>query len=352
MTTSRHNILEHLEESRPKHKVIDISKAERVVLGRIFRSTNHPDDWMDFETFRAKNEKSRHDLDRLVKLDLLRLHNQQKFEFTLLGLFALAEGRTPGAGKKIEDCRRIFRSLRKHYTNEPKHPISLRALAAASRIDVANALEAYAYLKAYSLFTIITPPVSEESELTPFASILEDKNLDGFIKKYAEMYQRNIRDRTPLFGTTVPSNLDSYIARSLENSAVIDRWTKSIERANSDPESAITGARALLEEVCKGILQEHGYPENDRDFPQLFGEVSKLLDLDPKKAVDDALRELTSGCFKIVNGLSALRNRAGDAHGRAPGSSKPPKRHAWLAVGLAGICAAFLMESLDAKRSI
>ena len=47
----------------------------------------------------------------------------------------------------------------------------------------------------------------------------------------------------------------------------------------------------------------------------------------------------------IVTGLSELRNKLGDAHGRASKNMKPLERHSELAVNLAGTMAMFIFRT-------
>jgi hypothetical protein len=66
----------------------------------------------------------------------------------------------------------------------------------------------------------------------------------------------------------------------------------------ADPEGAITLARALLETVCKYILDERGVRyDNDIDLPACTSWWQ-------------------SRCAAVVEGLGALRNCLSDAHGQ------------------------------------
>ena len=47
----------------------------------------------------------------------------------------------------------------------------------------------------------------------------------------------------------------------------------------------------------------------------------------------------------IVTGLGELRNKLGDAHGRASKNVKPLQRHGELAVNLAGTMAMFIFRT-------
>jgi hypothetical protein len=114
--------------------------------------------------------------------------------------------------------------------------------------------------------------------------------------------------------------------------------------AETEPEGAITMARTLLETVCKHILDDAGiaYDEKD-DLPKLYFLTSKHLRLAPSLYADE-LRRIFGGCASVVEGLGALRNRAGDAHGKGKQHAKPSPFLAEYAVNLAGASALFLVQ--------
>lgn len=127
-------------------------------------------------------------------------------------------------------------------------------------------------------------------------------------------------------------------------------WRKALDRRNSDPEGAITSARSLLETVCKHVLDSRGIAYDDRDdLPKLYRLVSKTLGLAPEDMAEDLFKRILGGCVSVVEGLGALRNRAGDAHGIGIAGAKPAPRHAELAVNLAGSMASFLVATWEAR---
>ncbi|MBU1863345.1 MAG: abortive infection family protein [Candidatus Omnitrophica bacterium] len=129
-------------------------------------------------------------------------------------------------------------------------------------------------------------------------------------------------------------------------------WTRASERKSRDPEGAITAARTLLEAVCKHILDECGikYPKNV-DLHQLYTHTAKELNLSPDQHNKQIFKQILGGCSGIVNGLGALRNVFGDAHGRGKLSIRPASRHAELAVNLAGAVAVFLVTTFEDKKA-
>jgi len=122
-------------------------------------------------------------------------------------------------------------------------------------------------------------------------------------------------------------------------------WERALARRSSDSDGAITAARALLESVCKHILGAKGiqYEEN-WDLPKLYREVTATLSIAPGKDLEKVFNQILGGCSAVVEGLGALRNRLGDAHGKGMNSVRPDAKHAELAVNLAGSVALYLVQ--------
>jgi hypothetical protein len=127
-------------------------------------------------------------------------------------------------------------------------------------------------------------------------------------------------------------------------------WEKALERRATDAEGAITAARTLLEAVCKHILDEQGVEYVDADdLPKLYKATAAVLNLSPSQHTEQIFRQILGGCQAVVEGLGALRNRHGDAHGKGKQGVRPAPRHAELAVNLAGTVATFLIATLNAQ---
>lgn len=143
---------------------------------------------------------------------------------------------------------------------------------------------------------------------------------------------------------------DSVISGKLtvvDSAHINEAWQKALERRSTDPEGAITMARTLLESVCKYILDELGEKHDDKtDLPQLYGAVANKLKLSPAQHSEQIFKQILGGCQSVVQGLGALRNRHGDAHGKVK-AVKPADRHAELAVNLSGAMALFLLSSFE-----
>lgn len=142
------------------------------------------------------------------------------------------------------------------------------------------------------------------------------------------------------------------ILAKLDPAYVHEVWTKALDRRSEDPEGAITAARALLESVCKLILDDLGISyEEAVELPKLYRLVAKNLALAADEQSDEILRRVFGGCQSVVEGVAALRNRLSDSHGKGKQPIKPDPRHAELAVNLAGSMAMFLVATWEAKKA-
>jgi hypothetical protein len=141
----------------------------------------------------------------------------------------------------------------------------------------------------------------------------------------------------------VLSNLNGEVVDSL--------WRKALERRTSDPEGAITAARALLESVCKHILDElqTEYP-GDADPAKLWALCAEKLNLSPDAHSEKVFKSILGNCQSIVNNLASIRNKIGDAHGQGRKAVRAKPRHAELAVNLAGTMASFLVATWTARK--
>lgn len=145
---------------------------------------------------------------------------------------------------------------------------------------------------------------------------------------------------------------DEQILSKLSGEAVQTVWHRALERRVSDAEGAITSARALLETVCKHILDDVSVPYDDNsDLPKLYRLTSEALNIAPSQHTEQVFKQILGGCTSVVEGLGALRNRLGDAHGGGKKRVKPAPRHAQLAVNLAGAMTSFLVATWEARKN-
>ncbi len=144
----------------------------------------------------------------------------------------------------------------------------------------------------------------------------------------------------------------SEVLSTFDEDGIHEAWSRALERKSTDPEGAITIARTILESVCKHILDDNDieYNSNKTELPELYKKTAKELKLSPSQHTEDIFKQILGGCSGIVNGLGALRNKLGDAHGKGKKKTKPAKRHAELAVNLAGAMALYLIETNRHKK--
>jgi hypothetical protein len=145
---------------------------------------------------------------------------------------------------------------------------------------------------------------------------------------------------------TATEKLKSYGANYIN-----EEWNKMLERKSTDAMGAITSSRTLIETVCKYILDELKVSYDPKaDLPVLYKLSASNLNLSPGQHNEQIFKQILNGCQSVVEGLGALRNAHGDAHGKSQSTHKPDQRHASLAVNLAGTMAMFLLETFENKK--
>ena len=143
---------------------------------------------------------------------------------------------------------------------------------------------------------------------------------------------------------------DSFTGK-VNASYIQDAWTKALERRELDPEGAITMARTLLESVCKYIMDQTEIEYDEKwELHQLYKGVQRALNLAPDNHTEDIFKQILGGCTSVIAGLGSVRNKLSDSHGRSQKTVKPSKRHAQLAVNLAGAMADFLFATWEEKQ--
>ena len=173
-------------------------------------------------------------------------------------------------------------------------------------------------------------------------------------KQRREFIREQFEPLLTMLETSVQRPADIAVTTSMskvDSLHVQEAWSKALERRTTDPDGAITSARALLETVCKHILDEEKVPYGENpDLPKLYGTLAKHLSLAPSQHSEEAFKRILGGCHSVVDGLANLRNLLSDAHGKSKASVKPAPRHAELAVNLAGTMAMFLVATWEARQ--
>ena len=175
-----------------------------------------------------------------------------------------------------------------------------------------------------------------------------------FIKEKSSSYQGRreyLKEQfKPLLVSKAAPHMPSITGtlKALDSDHVHEAWRSALERRLDDPDGAITSARTLIETVCKHILDHAGVPyENDSTLPKLYKLTAETLQLAPSQQTEPILRQVLGGCTAVIEGIGAMRNALGDAHGKGKSSAKPDPSHAELAVNLAGASAVFLIETWE-----
>ena len=165
---------------------------------------------------------------------------------------------------------------------------------------------------------------------------------DGF-KSLIEQLESERRSPSDETANSVLPNLSS--------AHVSETWQRALQRRTEDPKGAITLARSLLEAVCKHILDDASVEYmDDITLPKLYAEAAKLLNLAPSQHTEVLFKKILGGCSSVVEGLGALRNKSGDAHGRGMQNTNPSPRHAELAVNLSGAMSTFLVSTWESQK--
>ncbi|WP_207144048.1 abortive infection family protein [Thiococcus pfennigii] len=130
----------------------------------------------------------------------------------------------------------------------------------------------------------------------------------------------------------------------------LDHCRRDFDRAAgaiaTDPEQAIGSACALLESICRAILDRAGRPQpEDLRIQPLVNEVLPVLDLAPGSQAASHIKPALRGLASIAQQVGALRSKDGAVHGRVPDHIPLEPRHARLAVNAAATVGLFLLET-------
>jgi hypothetical protein len=156
-----------------------------------------------------------------------------------------------------------------------------------------------------------------------------------------------------IWKTTAPFSFQSRYIGTINSSAVMKDWERMLRTIEDDPEDAITSARALVESVCKSILDDSSIQYETRwDIARLYKATAETLQLSPSGYDDQTFKQILGGCVGITQGLAEIRNAYGDAHGKGKKHLRASPRHARLAVNAAATLAIFLLETFETRKSL
>ncbi len=139
---------------------------------------------------------------------------------------------------------------------------------------------------------------------------------------------------------------------AIDSQSVLDDWDRMLRTAETDPEDAITSARALIESTCKSILDDlQVHYEHKWNLSKLYKTTANSLRLSPEGHSEQVFKQILGSLFGVSAGLGEVRNAFGDAHGKGKRPVRAAPRHAKLAVNAAGTLAVFLLETHEAIAS-
>jgi len=203
-----------------------------------------------------------------------------------------------------------------------------------------------------SRWDIFETCVRRLSPADQYRALLDLCDYDGPMKYPPPPAEEVDRLRQRLLGEQSPvatSGMQTLARVSWEN--VHADWRRVQQDAATDPESAITSTRTLIETVCKHILEASGEsPPSGGDLNALYRATTKLLSLAPEQHSEQVFKQILGGCNSIVGGLAAVRNAYGDAHGKSHKHVRPSARHAALAVNVGFAMAEFLLATHLARE--
>lgn len=120
---------------------------------------------------------------------------------------------------------------------------------------------------------------------------------------------------------------------------------------NDDYDGAVTNSRTLLETILKSILEKEQISFSNRDnLIILYKKVAELLNLNPKDHTEEYFKKILSGFFSIIQGISEIRNKFSDAHGKSNGKYyKLHEHHAKLTIDATKSIANYLVVAYNHK---
>jgi len=168
----------------------------------------------------------------------------------------------------------------------------------------------------------------------------------------AELLQRRIDDDAAGDPQAGVSGLRSAAEGLLLDPSAIRVELARIEASiHTDPGTAIGKAKNLIEATAKAVLLDLGKPVSDASkVPQLAAQAMEALGVDRRAAGHDQKVALILGLHGLTNGIAALRNDVGDAHGPATAVKGLDLRYGRLAVRAAIAWCAFMLETLEERR--
>ena len=206
--------------------------------------------------------------------------------------------------------------------------------------------DVYGGSKGKSLKAFVNDPeISEETVIKLFSDLIDyyEVNLlnSGWINSDPELFNRCkpliLREKGLIANTPVLKECDVQYIRDQA-----PRLMKNLDEGDYD--TALTHSRTLLEEVFMAVIEARDQePRRDGNIKGLYAQVKELYNMKANPTFDKRINELLSGLEKILNSISEMRNKQGDAHGVGNTRLPIPPHYARLFVNSALTMAEFIM---------
>jgi hypothetical protein len=171
--------------------------------------------------------------------------------------------------------------------------------------------------------------------------------------RVAKLLQRRIDDHAAGDPRAELARLASAAEELLTDPSAIRVELERIEASiYTDPGTAIGKAKNLIEATAKAVLLDLGKPVTDTSkAPQLAAAAMEALGVDRRAAGQDKkVASILGQLHAVANGIAALRNDVGDAHGPATAVVGLDLRYGRLAVRSAVAWCAFMLKTLEERR--
>ena len=151
-------------------------------------------------------------------------------------------------------------------------------------------------------------------------------------------------------GALLPGSLEQLLrGRGLDTAS--EDVERALHAADSDPPVAITAARAGLESLLKGYIEDRGlarpsHPKTGNLLKTAMGD----LGLDPADKADKDVQNVLQSLWSVMHGISDLHTHAGSAHGRGKRPYRLHARHARLAVQASQTVIEFFVETWNYRE--
>lgn len=171
--------------------------------------------------------------------------------------------------------------------------------------------------------------------------------------RVAELLQRRIDDHAAGDSRAEVVGLASVAEELLSDPSAIRVELARIEASiHTDPSAVIGKAKNLIEATAKAVLLDLGKPvPHAGKAPQLAAAAMEALGVGRRAAGHDRnVASILGQLHGVTNGIAALRNDVGDAHGPATAVDGLDLRYGRLAARCAIAWCAFMLETLEERH--